>query len=152
MMRAVYTSTGRSGIILYTIACNIRAGVLRSSHPCVDVCVCVCMRYMRMGLESVRIHKHYLILLSTCGVRQRKVLIETISKIQYEALCELILNILNGASILNQDTIDKLQRSRGIVRDWADRRIKKSVKLASFLRHQKLIPLLLTDIEKLLTE
>jgi hypothetical protein len=105
-----------------------------------------------MGLEAVRASKHFLILLSTCETRQRKVLIETISKTQYLALCELILNILNGASVLSKHTIDQLQRSRGILRDWADRRIKKNVKIISLLRHQKLIPLVLTDVETVLSE
>jgi hypothetical protein len=74
-----------------------------------------------MGLEVVKESKHFLILLSTCEVRQRKALIQSISKTQFLALCELILNILNGASVLSKDTIDRLQRSRGIVRDWEDR-------------------------------
>jgi hypothetical protein len=105
-----------------------------------------------MGLEVVKESKHFLILLSTCEVRQRKAIIQSISKTQFLALCELILNILNGTSVLRKDTIDRLQRSRGIVRDWADRRISKSTKLSSFLRHQKLIPLLLFNIEKVLSE
>jgi hypothetical protein len=102
-----------------------------------------------MGLLEVQRSKAFLTLLSTCEQRQRKALLQSASKSQYLALCEVLLNIIRGVTPLDSDTVDKLQRSRGVLRDWTNRKIGRTSKTQSFIRNQKLLPLILKNIERI---
>jgi hypothetical protein len=107
---------------------------------------------LAMGLNDVRQSRAFLILLALSQDRQRRALLETASKVQYLALCEVVLNILNGASELTEVVVEKLNRNRRTIRDWADKKVGRVTKTHSYIRHQQLLPLLLADIKSILAD
>jgi hypothetical protein len=105
-----------------------------------------------MGLNEVRCSKSFLKLLASCAKIQRKALLETASKEQYYALCEVILNVASGVTELDDAIVEKLKKHRQTIRTWSDRRLGSVAKTVSFVRHQTLIPLLLSDVDKILSD
>jgi hypothetical protein len=105
-----------------------------------------------MGLTEVRHSELFLKLLVSCAKNQRKALLETATKAQNHALCEFILNVASGVTELDEDIVEKLKKHRQTIRAWSDRRLGRVAKTSSFIRHQTLIPLLLSDIDNILSD
>jgi len=91
----------------------------------------------------IRQHAAFLRLLQESSTKQRKVLIESISNVQLDALSQLILNIVQGNVPISDAYIKKLKRHKDVIHSLATRKVSRVKKREALLQLLRLIPFIL---------
>lgn len=93
----------------------------------------------------VRTHAAFLQLLHTTNAKQRKVLLQTVTKEQLKALCEVIWNVYKGTVPVGDRYVKKLTPYKTIIRSLISRVGRKRKKIILLQRHS-MIPWLLKPV------
>lgn len=99
--------------------------------------------------KRVRENRNFLSLLYKADFKQRRALLESISKDQLLTLCELVLNVIKGVIPVSQASKDKLRRYAKILRTLAEKRsVSRRKKIDLLVKHHRLVPTLLQACKK----
>lgn len=90
-------------------------------------------------------------LLLSADQRQRRILLQTISKPQLEALIEILYNILHGYGSLPEKDKQHLKRYQSVIRDFVNRRMSYRQRKTLLLKHFNLLYRLLKVVRRYLT-
>jgi hypothetical protein len=93
--------------------------------------------------KLVRSQLPYLVLLQSTTPQQRRALIQTMSRQQLTAICEVILNVFKGVFRLAKDVIKRLRRYESFIRALASREESRTSKRKILIKIQRLLPDLL---------
>lgn len=99
--------------------------------------------------RRVKTHRSFLELLHSTSDKQRKAIINTITKAQLDILCEIVLNFYRGTFDLNQYQIKKVLPYRRFIETFISKTVGKRVKQRALIRNQRIIPTILLPLLKL---
>lgn len=93
---------------------------------------------------------YFIGLLFRADKRQRRVLLQTISKSQLDALVEIVYNILQGYGSLSEKDIKHLQRYQSLIRKFVHRRMSYTRRKQLLLKYQNIFYQLIKVVKEFL--
>ena len=93
---------------------------------------------------------HFIQLLVTTNVSQRLVLFKTSTDDQLSAICEIVLNTLQGNLYIPPDKVKNLKKHKNILRSLSSATLSKRKKRKILITNSKVIVELLSTVQPLL--
>lgn len=96
--------------------------------------------------RSIRTHKHFLHLLQTTTVKQRKAMLLSMTNEQLKVLCEVVYNVYKGTLPLSRYYINKLYRYKKDIQTIIDRDVEQKIKFELLVKNEAMIPWILKPL------